>query len=181
MLVGNTVDVHAQTPSLEVSGDTGRNRAYTVNEPVNTTFTPKIDGIPVPGEKLKITFAGLHANVTVDLGDGNLEKIDSGDTVTSVGLSVEVAGTISDSKGAWIQAEWSVRQQSARADFNFGDKAPLLIVVNSPIDIGDTFTQSITVENRDSERDSCPSLHGRWILSTTPQYLEWLVLKKAIF
>ena len=143
VLLGNTADVHAQDPSLTVSGDTGEDTVYEVGESVSTEFFAQIGASPASGAKLTIMTNGI--------GNPSI----TGDATTDLFGKVTITGTILVKTGAYIEATWGIRQLKARADFNAEVVGidPALIVVKSPdpkssLKIGDSFTQTIVIENR---------------------------------
>ena len=142
MFVGSIANVHAQLPSLEVTGDTGKGIVYDVGAPVTTEFFAKIGALPAGGEVLIIKTHGI--------GNPSI----TGPATTNLAGNVKVSGTILIKKGAYIEAAWTSKQLKARADFNAEEigVSPAIIVVNPPnpkskLQIGDTFTQVITIEN----------------------------------
>ena len=156
LLLGNTADVHAQQQenSLEVAAITGLDQEHPIGSEVSVHFTAKIGVAPAAGVELTITHSGL-ANVSVPSG---------GTVATSPTGRATVKGTITD-QNAWVRAVWLDANLLARADLiPDEDTAPLLIVVKSPklvhphdrMQIGATFTQDITIENRDTRRESKP-------------------------
>lgn len=149
MLVGNTADVFAQAPTLSIAGDTGKDRVYSVGDQVATTFTLTVAGSPGVGQMLVINHHGIG-----DISHTGSSAVDPFGALT-------VTGEILVESGAYIEAIWEVRQLRARADFNAGEIAPALIVVNSPmpggdLGINDEFTQEITIENRHPKHSTLP-------------------------
>ena len=134
--------------SLEVSGDTGKNQVYALGDSVETNFTARIGGVEASGEILDIEHGGL-TNVTITNGG-----------ITNASGLVVVTGTIVE-PGAYIRADWKAENKWAEAVFQAGDTASILLIVNSPepdsnLGIGDTFTQEITIENRDLDYATLP-------------------------
>ena len=148
MLFGGVADVHAQEASLTVTGDTGVGKIYAVGTSVETTFTANDENRDPAGDvTLSITHNGL-TDVTIT----------NGGTTDALG-EVTVTGTITLLTGAYIAADWSDEQLTARANFNAEPVgiSPLLIVVNSPeLQSDGTFTQMITIENRGTQYPSLP-------------------------
>ena len=152
-----TTDVHAQTPGLQVTGDTGRNQIYNIGDEVQTTFAATIGGQPDKTAVLTINHRGLTGT-----NYANGAKVE----VSEISATVTVTGKINVLSGAYIEAIWEAKDQQARADFRgIDDPAPVLIVVKAPgppeadfgnLKIGDTFTQEITIENRDTRRSTLP-------------------------
>ena len=150
-------DVHAQTPGLQVSGDTGRDQIYNIGDEVRTTFAATIGGQPDKTAVLTINHRGLTGT---NYANGAKVK------VSEILGTVTVTGKINVLSGAYIEAIWEAKDQQARADFRgIDDPAPVLIVVKAPgppeadfgnLKIGDTFTQEITIENRDTRRSTLP-------------------------
>ena len=152
MLIGNTADVHAQVPSLEIKGDTGQNKVYEVGASVTTEFFAKIGAAAAPNENITITTHGI--GIPSVTGVVKTHPLTGG---------VEVTGTIQLKSGAYIQAEWKSKQLRARADFNAEEIgiSSATIVVNPPdpkskLQIGDTFTQMISIENRGAKYSTLP-------------------------
>ena len=153
MLFGSTADVHAQKASLEVTGDTGTDKFYPVGQTVETGFVAKLAGAVQPEVKLTITYNGLTGVTVTDGGTTNINGL------------VVVKGKIANPT-AYIKAVWADKQLQAQADFNRGDDpAPVVIIVNPPKSfkpnagvrsIGSTFTQEITIKNKDATRSTLP-------------------------
>ena len=73
MLVGGTTDVYALETSLQVTGDTGKDKEYDVGDRVETVFTATdADGEAVEGADLTINHVGL-TDVTIS-DDGTTNK-----------------------------------------------------------------------------------------------------------
>lgn len=132
--------MYAQTTSLTVTGDTGKDKVYDVGDNVVTTFTASDEnGDAVEGVDLTITHGGL-TGVTIS-NDGETDELGS----------VIVRGQIT-SAGAFISAYWEDEAKQARADLTGRPDAPRIVVeppnVNgtgdrAPLKVGDTFTQEI--------------------------------------
>ena len=150
MLVGITTDVHAQRRTLEVTGEivTTVNVGNDVSPVMFTAKGP--DGQFLEGVQLRISSS---ANIEHDGGDLR---------TTNVAGQVTVTGTAQDPVGrGWITAAWAdgtAADKDATQYFQVVHvgKHPALIVVNSPsnkseLKIGDTFTQIISIENRDDK------------------------------
>ena len=128
MLVAGTAEVHAQEASLIVTGDTGTNKVYQLNQSVATVFTANDNAnMPVEGAKLTITYSGL-ANVTI-----------SNNGLTDISGTVVVMGEIVNLKDAYIQAVWGPEQLTARADLCCGHPPPVTTVQAVFDDYFDTF------------------------------------------
>ena len=149
MLFGITADVHAQERSLTVLGEVGIKKVNVGADVPPVRFIARL-GAAVLDVDLSITSS---ENINLEGGDG-IRK-----TVKGI---VEVMGKAQKPIGpGWIRAEWTdgtARDKAAIQYFEIVDigKHPALIVVNSPsnkseLKIGDTFTQMITIENRDNE------------------------------
>ena len=144
MLVGGTTDVYAQETSLEVTGDTGKDKVYDVGDRVETVFTASdADGEPVEDADLTITHVGL-TDVTIS------NPYSDGGTTDEFG-EVAVTGQITSSV-AYINASWDDKAKTAGANFTGSPDAPRIVVkppeVNgtndrAPLKVGDTFTQEI--------------------------------------
>ena len=140
MLVGGTTDVYALETSLQVTGDTGKDKEYDVGDRVETIFTATdADGEAVEGADLTIDHVGL-TDVTI-----------SDDGTTNKEGEVVVRGQITSSI-AYINASWDDQAQTAGANFKGVTDAPRIVVeppnVNgtgdrAPLKVGDTFTQEI--------------------------------------
>ena len=177
MLVGGAAEVHAA--SLTVTGDTGTDKVYQLNDTVSTTF--------IAADLAKNLVAG--ANLTITYGGLTGVAISGGGT-TDIAGSVVVTGEIIDLTAAYIKAVWGKAQLEARADFNAGkDPAPLLIVVKSPRSfdpptergIGSNFTQDITIENRDATRSSLPLSAWQMDVVYNPLILEVVGVSEGDF
>ena len=149
MLVGSTADVHAQEKEVTLSV-TGADTKYPVGEKFTIIFTADIDGVKQSGANLTIK---PSKNVNVTSGLGATTGVLGTATVTAIGTA--------QGKGS-IQATWvspsGITAKGGLAEFDIIEigKHPALIVVNplsneSELKIGDTFTQMITIENRDEE------------------------------
>ena len=149
MLVGGTTDVYALETSLQVTGDTGKDKEYDVGDRVETVFTATdADGEAVEGADLTINHVGL-TDVTI-----------SDDGTTNKEGEVIVRGQITSSV-AYITAIWDDQAQTAGANFTGVADAPRIVVKppkrtssappdengtlgsRSPLKVGDTFTQEI--------------------------------------
>ena len=140
MLVGGTTDVYALETSLQVTGDTGKDKVYDVGDRVETVFTATdADGEAVEGADLTITHVGLTDVTISDGGTTNTEG------------EVVVRGQITSSV-AYINASWDDQAQTAGANFTGSPDAPRIVVdppnvndtgLSSPLQVGDTFTQEI--------------------------------------
>ena len=161
MLVGGTAE--AQDPFLEVVGSDGFDPSATVGTPLTVIFEAGYDGAGESGIQLRIT-ATPNINITSPIPV-------PGTHMTGVGGKLTVKGTLQQANvSTSVRAVWSIpgaRELNAEAKISAGDEpAPLVIVVNSPEDennqklqsakITDIFTQTITLENRDSRRRSLP-------------------------
>lgn len=168
MLFGGIADVHAQEASLIVTGDTGVGKVYAVGASVATRFTANDENRdPAAGVPLSITHNGL-TDVTIT----------NGGTTDALG-EVTVTGTITLLTGAYIEANWSDEQLTARANFNAEPIGinPAIIVVNSPdpksqLAIDDTFTQTITIENRGAQFPTLPLSAWQMSVVYNPLILE---------
>ena len=176
MLIGNTADVHAQVPSLEIQGATGQNEVYPVGASVTTEFYAKIGIAFAPNEDITITTHGIGSPSVTGVVKTN-----------PVGR-VSVTGTIELKKGAYIQAEWKSKQLRARADFNAEEIgiSPATIVVNPPnpkskLQIGDTFTQMISIENRGTKYPTLPLSAWQMDVVFNPLILEVVDVEEGGF
>ena len=179
LLVGNTADVHAQKPSFEVTGDTGEDRFYNVDDVIDTQFYALIDGLPRSNQKLAIEYVGLSE---VTINDKEVETTNQGTTYFAEGTTdrlgrVTVKGKIIIEQGAYVKATWTNKQLSATAEFNAEDHNPVLIVVNqpnpkSPLSVGNTFTQEITIENKVPKWKTLPVTAWQMDIVFNPTILE---------
>ncbi len=149
LFVSVTVDVHAQA-SLEVIEGPGADRVYAVGDTVEVVFQATLDAVPLPGAELIITYSGV-INVTITNGG-----------TTDVLGRVAVKGTVVEPR-CYIQAIWPGpdKQVTIRFEGEEPGHAPVIIVVNPPdpnteLKIGDTFTQTISIENPDSRWSTLP-------------------------
>ncbi len=162
MLVGGTAD--AQEPFLEVIGSEGFDGSPNVGDRIRVIFQAGFDGKGQMGISLRLAVTTASINVTSPLPVSRPH-------MTGPGGVLIVEGTFTQPDvNASIEAVWGLPaggELRAKASNDAGDHpAPLVIVVNSPKDvnnqklqsakIGDTFTQEITIENRDSKRSSLP-------------------------
>ena len=147
LFVSVPVDVHAQSASLDVLGDTGVDKFYTVGSTVRVIFrTTDFDGSPAVDVKLIITHSGLM-DVTISNG---------GTATTDAFGFVTVSGTIAGASNVYIQAEWQAQLLWIGIGFNV-EGAPLIItpaaiVVNPPdpkfpLAVGDVFRQMIEIQD----------------------------------
>ena len=174
LLVGGTIDVHAQWLTLEIRGDTGDDRVYNIGDTVTTTFLTKRGGVVAAGEKLTITHYGL-TGVTIT---------PSNSTTNAAGYVV-VSGTIARA-AAYIEAVWTTGDLTALAEFMYSEVAPVIIVVNPPtpkteLKVGDTFTQVITAENRDTGYPTLPLSAWQMDVVYDPLILEVVDVTKGDF
>lgn len=154
ILVGNAADVHAQAAADEVTLEvSSADKVYDVGAPVEVTFAAAKNALPESGVTLTIT------------SSANVSGVPSS-AVTALGR-VTVKGTAKSPGAGYIEAVWRFGQTTkiARARFTIRQvgHSPALIVVNSPsnkskVKIGDTFTQTITIENRDNTPPRYPTL-----------------------
>ena len=150
LFVSVPVDVHAQSASLNVRGDTGVDKFYTVGSTVSVIFqTTDFDRSPAVGVKLIITHSGL-TDVTISNGG-----VTAAAGFADIG-TVTVTGTIAADSNVYIQAEWQAQLLWTGIGFNV-EGAPLIItpaaiVVNppdpkSPLAVGDVFRQIIEIQD----------------------------------
>ena len=145
-----------QEPYLEIVDMTGDEAGVTVGTELTVVFRAGYNGVGRSGIPLRIT-AGPNINITSPTPV-------PGTHMTGAAGILQVTGTLQRANvPTHIETFWEVsieRGLLARADIPAGeDPAPLVIVVNppdpkSPLKVGDTFTQRITIENRDSTRRS---------------------------
>ena len=145
-----------QDPFLEIVDMTGDEAGVTVGTELTVVFRAGYNGVGRSGIPLRIT-AGPNINITSPTPV-------PGTHMTGAAGILQVTGTLQRANvPTHIETFWEVsieRGLLARADIPAGeDPAPLVIVVNSPdpkspLKVGDTFTQRITIENRDSTRRS---------------------------
>ena len=149
---------NAQDPFLEVLGSTGFDQSSNVGDPLEVTFRAGFGRAVQAGIPLQIT-ATSSIKVTSPLPVPGTHR-------TGLGGILIVKGTlIKANVDARIHAVWvlpSGGQRSASAKIQIDDDpADALIVVNSPhpgedMEIGSTFTQDITIENRHATRSTLP-------------------------
>ena len=156
LLAGSVFYAHAQNAALEVEGEGD----HQIGDNVTVSFYATLDGsaVAVP---LEIDGAGL-SNLMINGNSASFPAIVN--TMPALG-NVEVTGDITGA-GAYVSAYWNRPlgddDLRARADLTGDDQpAPLVIVVNppdpkAPLSVGSTFTQKITIENRDATRTSLP-------------------------
>ena len=145
MLVGNNAD--AQGPSLEVIGAHGFDGTARAGDTVSVTF--KVGPVGV----VPLNVDAKNINLTSHTGPGTYNTTPRG-TLTVEGTLI-LAGV-----EAYITAEWEISGTevlSAKAELEGRDPeyGPAIIVVNPPnpkdtLEVGDTFTQTITIENESS-------------------------------
>ena len=162
LLTGSVFYAHANNAELQVAGAGD----HQIGQDVTVSFFATIDGtappVPVP---LKIDGIGL-SDVMIN---GSSDSFPATVNTQAFGRVI-VTGQIT-SAGAYVSAFWDrppgADDLGARANLTGGtEPAPLVIVVNSPEDesnqklqsakITDTFTQTITIENRTTTRTSLP-------------------------
>ena len=149
---------NAQDPFLEVLGSTGFDQSSNVGDPLEVTFRAGFGRAVQAGIPLRIT-ATSSIKVISPLPVPGTHR-------TGLGGILIVKGTlIKANVDARIHAVWvlpSGGQRSASAKIQIDDDpADALIVVNSPhpgedMEIGSTFTQDITIENRHATRSTLP-------------------------
>ena len=148
LLVATIAEVHAQDApesAIKVEAVTGDDIYVTRGDEVSADFTATEGGLPVVGARLTITHHGLS----------NVSHRNNSIATTTTRGTVTVTGIIDVDQGAWIQAEWKLKNKTARTEFQSIPKhSPVLIVVNEPdpkeeLGVGSTFEQKITIENRD--------------------------------
>ena len=144
LLAIRTVD--AQEPFLEVLGSEGFDGTANVGDTLVAIFQAGFNGQGQAGIPLNIT-ATPNIKVTSPSPVPGTHRTGPGGVLT-------VRGTIAGDTDGYIQADWPDEQLSARIHLNVVEPghAPVIIVVNppdpkSPLTVGDTFTQDITIEN----------------------------------
>ena len=134
-----------QSPSLQILGADSSGE-FEVGETAEVIFLTEMGGgVPAVGVKLAISYSGI--------GDVSI----SNNGITDVSGTVTVRGTILRVGNTYIEADWKERDIHARAIFDVREpdlNPSVVLVVNppdpqSPLSVGDTFTQVITIENRD--------------------------------
>ena len=181
MLVGGAAD--AQEPFLEVLGSTGFDQSSNVGDPLEVTFRAGFGGAVQAGIPLQIT-ATSSIKVTSPLPVPGTHR-------TGLGGILIVKGTlIKANVDARIHAVWvlpSGGQRSASAKIQIDDDpADALIVVNSPhpgedMEIGSTFTQDITIENRHATRSTLPLSAWQMDVVFNPLILEVVGVSEGDF
>ena len=155
MLLGIPADVHAQdVSSLKVAE--GDKAIYDVMDDVTVTFEAfNAPDAPAGGETLTITHSSNVSDLSVNR------------STNPVGL-LEVTGKATAPGSAFIRAVWNEapgRSKEATANFeirHIGTSPATIVVKNATnsgsLKIGDTFTQVITIENRDNKEPLDPTL-----------------------
>ena len=174
---------NAQDPFLEVLGSTGFDQSSNVGDPLEVTFRAGFGRAVQAGIPLRIT-ATSSIKVISPLPVPGTHR-------TGLGGILIVKGTlIKANVDARIHAVWvlpSGGQRSASAKIQIDDDpAPAVIVVNSPhpsedMEIGSTFTQDITIENRHATRSTLPLSAWQMDVVFNPLILEVVGVSEGDF
>ena len=164
-------------PSLEVEGD---DKVFETGDPVTVKFTAALGTIFASGVQLDID--------TVNSGLKDITISNNG--MTDPAGNVTVMGVADSTGSASITATWTVQntQKVATARYTIISTgiSPALIVVNSPDpklphQIGSTFTQTITIENRDNEFSTLPLSAWQMDVVFNPSILEVVSVAQGDF
>ena len=164
MLVGSATAQNE--PSLEVMG---KNETYNVGDPIEITFVAKLGAAAQPGETLILT------------SSPNVSGVPASGVTDALGRLVVSATAATPTGTAFIEArrEDTLTGKVGRAEFEIREegKSPVVIVVNSPepkseVTIGNTFTQTITIENRRDKFSSLPLSAWQMDIEFNPLILE---------
>ena len=145
MLVGNITDVHAQAKpniSLTVVGE--EEVRLDIGEGTTVTFVADRDGKKAVGEKLTIEYSSRY------IGD----VVISNNSITDALNSAVKVSFVAKQKGvATITARWQNFTAIVTVIIEDPGISPAIIIVNppdpkSPLQVGDTFTQMISIENK---------------------------------
>lgn len=172
MLVGSAAAQNE--PSLEVSG---KNETYNVDDPIEITFVAKLGAEAQQGETLILT------------SSPNVSGVPASGVTDTLGR-LKVSATAAAAGSAFIEAKRrdTLTGKVGRAEFNIVEsgKSPVVIVVNSPepkseVRIGNTFTQTITIENRRAKFSSLPVSAWQMDIEFNPLILEVVDVTKGDF
>ena len=172
---------NAQEPVVEVLGAEGFDQSSNVGDALEVTFRAGFGRAMQAGIPLRIT-ATSSIRVTSPLPVPGTHR-------TGPGGFLIVRGTlIKTNVDTRIHAVWvlpSGGQISASAEIQVDDdpvRAPAVIVINSPVvdppdpekslSVGSTFTQEITIENRDTTHSTLPLLAWQMDVVFNPMILE---------
>ena len=163
MLIGTSVNTHAQESTLEIGGETGSSVMYQVGNTVEASFVAAIGQTPA------------EAVLEITNPDGAIDGLPASITTAAFDGQAVVTGTISkraydlplNSDGyheVSIVARWDAQDKNVSQEFLVAPPsgiAPAVIVVNPPVPkqdlkVGDTFKQEITIENHDPDWRTLP-------------------------
>ena len=123
VLIGNTTDVYAQTPSLIARGDTGADKFYNVGDSISTTFIAVLSNAAQSGEVLAIKYYGLKdVTITNEIlprvtTTVNNRQVTATRARTDLFGSVKVEGRIIVPSDVYVKAAWISKQLEARAEY----------------------------------------------------------------
>lgn len=157
MLFGNTVNLHAQDSTLEIGGETGQSSIYEVGDTVEATFVAQENREPQDVELEIMASPGLTGtplSITTEESSGSASV---SATITNEAYTLPL--TSDGYHEVSISARWEKKDKNVSQTFLVApptDIASAVIVVNPPhpkhtLTIGDTFSQTITLENQDSQ------------------------------
>ncbi len=157
LLFTNTSFVYAQVSTLEIGGATGINEPKQVGQPVETTFVATDGGSAAEGIMLDITSSKGIMGIPVSEITNLVGRVTVNGTITKEAYTLPL-----NSQGfheVTITARWDEKDKEVKQVFLIeppSGVAPAVIVVNppnpkSPLAVGDSFMQTITIENQDSD------------------------------
>ncbi len=183
MFVGNNADAQGQgTPFLEVTGSSGFQGEAVAGGRVQVTFVAGYDGIGQPGIPLKVSAKNIRVTSPLPVpGTHNTEALGA----------LIVSGTfIEAEKESSISVVWDISDKeslnaSAAVDPNPDEIGQAIIVVNPPepkeqLAVGDTFKQTITIEN-ESGWATLPLSAWQMDIVFNPQILEVIAVMEGDF
>ena len=160
ILIGNVADVHAQGSTLEIGGETGSTVTYKVGGKVTATFVVTENRA---GKAVELMITGskgltpLPVTVMTDSVDGGAE-VTAIITTDTYALPLRDGYHVVSITATWEDKDKKVSQEFLVEPAPTG-AAPVVIVVNppdpkSPHQVGSTFKQKISIENRDAKKRS---------------------------
>ena len=144
-------------PSLEVLGSTGFDDNAVKGDPVTVLFIAGYEGVT---DNSGILLSLTAKNVNITRTTPNNRRTDPAGVLKVEG-TLTSAGTEASITASWRVSTFRVLEATAGIIPDPDDPAPVLIVVNPPnpkakLLIGDTFKQTITIENRHPTRTTLP-------------------------
>ena len=176
MLIGNIAAAQQGTPFLEVLGADGFDQDTREGDPVEVTFKAGPGTVPLKIEAQNINVTSHTVPGTYNTGPGGI---------------LTISGTLAKADVvAFISAEWEITRTnvlSAKAELSGGppEIGSAIIVVNSPdpkktLKVGDTFKQTITIEN-ESGWPTLPLSAWQMDIVFNPQILEVIAVTEGDF